>query len=74
MDSIVNFIKNTSIKQGLDAQNLDIEVSNQVDSSVKVANQIDVHQVASRSELAEMERNVSRSDGHIGEENHYSIL
>lgn len=58
MDSIVNFIKNTSIKEGLDAQNLDIEVSNQVDSSVKVANQIDVHQVASRSELAEMERHI----------------
>ena len=45
-----------SIKEGLDdAQNLDVEASNQIDGSGRIANQIDVHQVtSSRSGLADM--------------------
>ena len=56
MDNLVHLVKNMSIKEGLDdAQNLDVEASNQIDGSGRIANQIDVHQVtSSRSGLADM--------------------
>ena len=45
-----------SIKEGLDdAQNLDVEASNQIDGSRRIANQINVHQLtSSRSGLADI--------------------
>ena len=56
MNSLVDLVKNMSIKEGLDdAQNLDAEASNQIDGSGRIANQIDVRQVtSSRSRLADM--------------------
>ena len=63
------------IKEGLDAQNLDVEASNQIDGSGKIANQIDVHQVIlSRSGVANMARHISRSDGNIGEEYLHNVV
>ena len=69
-------VKNMSIKEGLDhAQNLDVEASNQIDGSGRIANQIDVHQVTSgRSGLADRARHISRSDGNIGEEHLHTVL
>ena len=65
-----------SIKEGLDhAQNLDVETSNQIDDSGRIANQIDIHQVtSSRSGLADMARHISRSNGNIGEEHLHTVL
>ena len=61
-----------SIKEGLDdAQNLDVEASNQIDGSRRIANQIDVHH---RSGLADVARHISRSDGNFGEEHLHNIL
>ena len=55
MDNLVNLVKNMPIKKRLDAQNLDVEASNQIDGSGRIANQIDVHQVtSSRSGLADV--------------------
>ena len=56
MDNLVDLFKNMSIKEGLDdAWNLDVEASNQIDGSGRIANQMDVHQVtSSRSGLADM--------------------
>ena len=46
MDNLVDLFKNMSIKEGLDdAWNLDVEASNQIDGSGRIANQMDVHQV-----------------------------
>ena len=69
-------VKNMSIKERLHhAQNLDVEASNQIDGSGRIANQIDVHQVtSSRSGLADMARHISRSDGNIGEEHLHTVL
>ena len=69
-------VKNMSIKEGLDhAQNLDVETSNQIDDSGRIANQIDIHQVtSSRSGLADMARHISRSDGNIGQEHLHTVL
>ena len=76
MDNLVDLVKNMSIKEGLDdAQNLDVEASNQIDGSRRIANQIDVHQVtSSRSGLADMARHISRSDGNFGEEHLHNVL
>ena len=76
MDNLVDLVKNISIKEGLDdAQNLDIEASNQIDDSGRIANQIDVHQVNSiRSGLADMARHISKSDGNFGEEHLQNFL
>ena len=64
-----------SIKEALDAQNVDCEAPNEVDASGKIANQIDLHQLkSSRSELADVSRHISRSDGRIGEENLPNVL
>ena len=75
MDNLVDLVKNMSIKEGLDdAQNLDVEASNQIDGSRRIANQIDVHQVtSSRSGLADMARHISRSDGNFGEEHLHKV-
>ena len=69
-------VKNMSIKERLHhAQNLDVEASNQIDGSGRIANQIDVHQVtSSRSGLADMARHISRSDGNIAEEHLHTVL
>ena len=60
MDNLVDLVKNMSIKKGFDdAQNLDVEASNQIDGSGRIANQIDVHQVTlSRNGLADMARHI----------------
>ena len=48
MDNLDNFVKNTSIKEGLDdVQNLDVKASNQIDGSERIVNQLDVHLVTS---------------------------
>ena len=75
MDNLVDLVKNMSIKEGLDAQNLDVEASNQIDGSGKIANQINFHQViSSKSGLADMTRHISRSDGKIGEEHLHKVV
>ena len=54
----------------LDAQNLSVEVSNQIYDSGKIANQKDVHQeTPSRSGLVKMGRHISRSYVNVREEN-----
>ena len=54
---------------------LDVDASDQIDGSRKIANEIDVHQVtSSRSGLANMARYISRSDGNISEEHQYNVL
>ena len=64
-----------SIKKGLDAQDLDVEASNQIDGSGKISNQIDVHQLtSSRCRLTDMARYISRSDGNIGKQHLHSVL
>ena len=76
MDNLVDLVKNMSIKEELDdAQNLDVEPSNQIDGSRRTANQIDNAQVtSSRSGLADMVRDISRSDGNFGEEHLHNVL
>ena len=73
MVNLVDLDKNMFIKERLDdAQNLDVEASNQINGSGRIANQIDVHQVtSSRSGLADTTRHISRSDG---EENLRNVL
>ena len=44
MVNLVDLDKNMSIKERLDdAQNLDVEASNQINGSGRIANQINVH-------------------------------
>ena len=75
MDNLVDLVRNIPIKKGLDAQTLDVEASNQIDGSGRIANQIDVRQVtSSRSGLADMARHISRSDGNLGDENLHNVL
>ena len=75
MDNLVDLVRNIPIKEGLDAQNLDVGAWNQIDGSGRIANQIDVRQVtSSRSRLADMAWHISRSDGNLGDENLHNVL
>ena len=66
MDNLVDLVKNMSIKEGLFAQNVDVEASNQIDGSGNIANQIGAHQVISiRSGIAYMVSCISGSDANI---------